>query len=99
MNRLMSFLLGIMVGIVGLHTAQNYHVVRSYQGLHLIPKKVSNLSDVYVDIRKFDVEDWTRHKLLAAAILTSDHKALMVDTAKERLQESVNAILEAVTPP
>ena len=98
MNRLMCFLLGVVVGVAGLHTAQNYHIVRSQDGFHLIPKHVSSLKDPYVDIRNFGVSDWAEHLELVEAIRNSEHKSLLVDAAQDGMHEAVESVIDAVAP-
>jgi hypothetical protein len=49
--------------------AMHYHLVRGNDGISLVAKTSSNLSDVYVDTRGFELRDWKEHRPLALAIM------------------------------
>lgn len=80
MSRLTSFLLGIVVGAAGLFISENYYVVRSMEGVHLVPKVAAKLEFPYRDIRQYTVEDWKKNVSLGAAIVKADKSELMVDS-------------------
>ena len=80
MSRLTSFLLGIVVGAAGLFISENYYIVRSTEGVHLVPKVAAKLEFPYRDIRQYTVEDWKKNVSLGAAIVKSEKSELMVDS-------------------
>ena len=49
------FLMGMVCGATLLFVAMHYHVVRGKDGVVLVPKISNNLSDIYVDVREFDL--------------------------------------------
>ena len=53
MGRLSTFVFGGIIGAVLVFGSLKYHLVRAPDGLHLIPKLESNLSETYVDVRQF----------------------------------------------
>ncbi len=48
-----------------LFVGSRYHVVRANDGFHLIPRSSARLTEPYVDIRQFTIEDWDEHQGLA----------------------------------
>lgn len=58
-------------------TSLKFHVVRAEDGFHLIPKMTSDFSEVYVDIRQFDLQDWDNHRSLAVAIVQAEKGYLL----------------------
>jgi hypothetical protein len=93
MSRLWSFLFGIVVGVVLLHTAMTYHIVRAGDGFHVVAKSPARLSQSYVDIRDFGFADWSGHPQLASALVQSNKKYLLGGSAATSLQQSVNSLL------
>jgi hypothetical protein len=93
MSRLWPFLFGIVVGIVLLHTAMTYHIVRATDGFHVVAKSPARLAQSYVDIRGFGFSDWSGHPQLASALVQSNKQHLLGDSAVTSLQQSVNSLL------
>ena len=74
MNRVTVFLLGVMVGALGLYVSENFYVVRSNESVHLVPKIASKLEFPYYDIREYTPEDWNENPSLAIANLENLEK-------------------------
>ncbi len=96
MKRITSFLAGVIVGAAGLYGAMTYHFVRAEDGVHLVPKVTSGLSDTYVDIRKFNTASWYEHKSLAVALVNADKQDLLKDPAIVDLRQAAQNTLEAL---
>ena len=96
MNRVFAFVLGVIGGVIGHHTALNYHVVRAGDGVHLIPKISSGLAETYIDIRSFDLSEWNEHKTLAAAIVRAEKPNLLRNTMSSSLPSSINGIMDVL---
>jgi hypothetical protein len=94
MNRLAFFSLGLLVGAAVMFTSLKYHVVRAEDGFHLIPKLSSDFSEVYVDIRQFNLTDWDNHRSLAVAIVQAEKGYLLKGAASETLQRSAHSVLD-----
>jgi len=99
MRSLSSFIVGMIVGALVLFVSLRYHVVRANDGVHLIPKSSARLTEPYVDIREFTVEDWDAHKALAMAIVQADKAYLMQDSATESVRRSFNDLLSGLNSP
>jgi hypothetical protein len=97
MNRLTSFLLGIVVGAVGLYLSMNYYIVRASDGLHFVPKLAAKIEFPYFDIREYTLTDWQTHQVLAASIIRSNKTNLLEGSAFESLRRSTNQMLEQFT--
>lgn len=95
MRRLSSFLLGMATGAMLLHGATMYHVVRASDGYHLIPKQPPRLSETYVDIRTYSMNDWAGHAQLASALVQANQQQLLGDSAAGAIHETVNEMLPA----
>lgn len=96
MNRLSTFLFGVVVGGILMLVALKYHVVRAEDGVHLIPKTTSQMGDAFVDIRGFGAEQWADHEKLATAIAQSDKKYLLSDSVADGLRQNVQEVFGAL---
>lgn len=97
MNRISSFLLGIIVGAAGIIVSENYYVVRSNDSFHLVPKIASKLEMPYRDIRGYTVQDWQNNQALALAIIKSQKQDLMTETGLAGMQRQFESILKSIT--
>ena len=96
MNRITSFLAGVVVGATGIFGMLKYHVVRAEDGMHLVPKMSSHLGEIYVDIREFDLSDWNEHRALAVAIVRADKADLLNRSASDNLRHSIDRVLDGL---
>lgn len=90
------FFFGMITGAAMLYVAMHYHLVRGQDGIVLVPKISNNLTNTYVDIREFTLEDWRSHKPLAAAILKSDQSALLSDATLGGFRENINGLVDGL---
>ena len=90
------FIAGMVTGAVLLYTAMHYHVVRGDRGYYLVPKLKQDFSDIYVDTRGFELDDWRRHKPLAAAIMGSDKEGLIRDSAMRSFGSRLSGMVREV---
>ncbi len=97
MNRISSFLLGIVVGAVGIIVSENYYVVRSNESFHLVPKIAAKLEMPYRDIRGFTVQDWQNNQALALAIIKSQKQDLLTESGLSGMQRQFESILKSIT--
>lgn len=84
------FLFGMVCGALLLYTSMHYHVVRSDEGFHLVPKLSQDFSNIYTDIRGFTINDWQGRKRVAAAIMQADKADLLGESAIGGVRESVD---------
>ena len=96
MNRITIFLLGVVVGALGLYITENYYIVRSEKSFHLIPKVASKLELPYRDIRNYTAEDWSNDPALAMALVKSQKKELVVDTNLDEIQNKLEGFLRSL---
>lgn len=97
MKKVGVFFFGVMVGAVCMFLSMNYHVVRSKEGFHLIPKLAAKFEQPYVDIRAFTLDDWNRHQALALAIVKSKQNNLLTDSALDQFRQSTQSLLKKIT--
>ena len=90
------FLFGFVLGAASLYVAMHYHVVRTDDGVHLVAKISNNLSDVYVDVRDYRLDDWRAHKPLAAAMMQSRHRDVLSDAALDGFRSSVGDLVQGL---
>lgn len=88
MSKIINFFFGCVCGAAGLYTAMHFHVVRSNEGHHLIPKAQLALDDTYVDTRAFGLQEWQHHGALAAAIVKADKQDLFRTSAASALENT-----------
>lgn len=93
-NAVSRFLIGMLIGAALMFVAFQYHVVRGKQGVFLVPKLSNNLSDVFVDTRDFNLEDWSEHKTLAAAIMQSNQSELLEDASLNSFRDSIRNLVD-----
>ena len=97
MTRISIFLLGVAVGAIGHFMVLNHYVVRADDGFHVIPKITAALENSYIDIRNFDIADWTEHRPLAAAIVRAEKVNLIQNAAGSSLKTSVHKLADVLT--
>ena len=95
MKRISSFLMGMATGAILLYGATLYHVVRASDGVHSVEKQPPRLSETYVDIRTFSMNDWAGHPQLASALVQANQQQLLGDSAAGAVHEAVNQALPA----
>lgn len=93
MNRIGTFMLGFLVGAITIYGALHYHIVRTNDGVQLIPKLTSTLSETYVDIRDFGVEQWSQHQTLALAIARAGKSELLQGAVTQQLDDIVGGVM------
>lgn len=90
------FLFGMVAGAVLLYVAMHFHVVRGNEGVVLVSKISNNLTDVYVDTRGFNLNDWKSHKPLAAAIMQSNQSHLLDDASLNTFRDSMRGLVDGL---
>ncbi|MGV3485731.1 MAG: hypothetical protein ACO1RT_15040 [Planctomycetaceae bacterium] len=99
MGRIGSFFSGMVAGMVLFFVLNHYHLVRSDDGLFVVPKLSQNLQDSYVDIRNFGLRDWQEHRLLAASILRSGRHELLEDSSLTGFRKTVVTLMDGLLAP
>jgi hypothetical protein len=97
MRRVWTFVLGIVVGGMGIFVAMNYHIIRADDGLHMVPKVNRQLALAYADIRGFTVADWAKNSELAAALMNANQRELVDHAISDTLDNSVDKWLKRDT--
>jgi hypothetical protein len=92
MRRLVTFVLGLLVGGSVVYSSLKYHIVRAGDGFHLIPKLTAEFSQTYVDIRQYDLNDWAQHQALAIALTRAGQDHLLRDAAMGGLRDAVDEL-------
>ena len=88
-----NFLFGCIVGAVGLYASMCFHIIRARDGYHFVPKSGLMFKDTYVDIRSFDVAAWRDHLPLAEALIQSDKRQLVQDSATVVVENTFDKLL------
>lgn len=89
-----SFLSGAVVGGVLVFGTLSYHVLRTDDGVQIVPKAVPTFYETYVDIREFNVSDWARHKTLVAAIVKAKKEQLFGGAAVGTVTENFEGLFQ-----
>jgi len=97
MNRVESFIAGLVLGIAGLYGAMHYSIVRAQDGIHFIPKISARLEPPYVDIRDFTLDQWQKKQTLALSILKSKKGYLLEDHTLSGFKFAAQQLLEQST--
>ncbi len=94
MNRVSSFAIGLIVGVLGLYITMHFSLVRARDGFHLIPKIAAKIDVPYTDIRNFTLENWQRKQSLAIAILKANKGHLLQDQSLIGFRLSTQRMLD-----
>jgi hypothetical protein len=97
MNRIGSFLMGIIFGVVGLHAAMHFTLVRAADGVHLVQKIAPRVEFPYSDIRSFGLAHWQKKQGLALAILKAKKGYLIQDPSLLVFKQSTQKLLDQYT--
>lgn len=97
MGRFGSFLLGLVIGGAAVFGGLKYHVVHAEDGFHFVPKAYAGFDEIYVDIRGFDLSDWSEHKSLASALMKADKGHLLGGAAGNQLQNAMGGLMNGIT--
>lgn len=95
MNRISSFLIGMVAGAAALFTSENYYIVRANEGVHVVPKIAAKIEFPYRDIRNYTVEDWQNNVSLGAAIVKAEKPELMIDSLAS-VRRNFDGVLNAL---
>ncbi len=95
-GRINFFLFGLVIGGAVVYGGQRYHVVRTNDGLELVPKITSSFEDTYVDVRNFGVADWTNHKMLAAALATNNKTHVFSTDSAESVNQQFGKLIDGL---
>ena len=94
MKRLTTFIFGMLIGALLYHGALHYHLLRSSQGFHVVPKITPRLGGAYVDARSFGPAEWAQRPDLVAALLKNGQGQLMEDSSVRALHEGLENLLQ-----
>ena len=94
MKRIPAFLFGVFFGAMGMFLSMNYHLVRSKDGFHLVPKMAAKFEQPYVDIRNFTLDDWKQHQSLAVAIMKANKSNLMQESALDNFRDATQSLID-----
>ena len=92
MRCFVSFVAGLIVGAAAVFTSLKYHIVWANDGIHMIPKISAQFAETYVDIRHFDLGDWSEHQFLAMAIARDEKAYLLENGAIDSFRQAVDEL-------
>ena len=96
MNRFSWFVIGFGLGALTVLGSLKYHVLRTDEGLDVVPKLSATFSETYLDVRGFGVAEWTEHKSVMAAVVQAKKAHLFKDAAATDLVDSFDGMLEGL---
>lgn len=94
MKRIKYLLLGVILGGATVAGALHYHLLQTSEGLVLVPKTGSTLSDTYIDIRNFGVSEWNEHRHVVDALIKADRQDVLQGSAMDGIKQSVDNLLD-----
>lgn len=77
MRRLFAMFFGFGLGLVAMFMAFQMHVVKTDTDWHFVKKQETQFADFYVDIRKWDREEWARHPDFQKALVEAGKTELL----------------------
>ena len=96
MSRLSWFVMGFVIGALTVLGSLKYHVLRTDEGVEVVPKLSATVSETYLDVRGFGISDWTEHKSVMAAVVQSNKGHILKDAAATELVDSVDGMLQGL---
>ena len=93
--QLSSFVTGLVAGAALMYGSITHHLLRTNEGLTLVPKLQPSLAETYLDVRTFGISDWSRHPAVAAAIVRSGKQQLFAQHAEPTIRDQVQDFLQA----
>ena len=88
-----SFLCGVALGGGVVFGSLSYHVLRTNDGVQVVPKLSPDFHEAYVDVRQFTPMDWARHKSVVAAIVRAKRESIFQGAAIESLNQGVTGLV------
>jgi hypothetical protein len=92
-----SFACGAVLGGGLVFGSLSYHVLRTDDGVQVVPKLSPTFVDTYLDVRTFGISDWARHKPLAAAIVHAKKENIFKGPAADTVSDGVNGLVSELT--
>jgi hypothetical protein len=103
MRRLIAMFFGFGLGLAAMFMAFQVHVVKTDSDWHFVKKQETQFADFYVDIRKWDREEWGRHPEFQKALFEAGKTELLPTPDPEdilndamRSWDTAKRVLEAV---
>ncbi len=93
MGRLLTLLVGVVIGGALVYGSMEYHLVRTQDGFISVAKINPAWNDTYVDVRNFGFDDWGRHKDLVAALLAAKKEQVLGDAAEGAMRDHFGQLL------
>ena len=90
MKRITYLLAGMILGGFVVIMSLKYHVLRTNDGVTLVPKLSNSFEHAYVDVREFGLTDWAAHQSLTAAIVKSNKEHILQAAAQQSAQRQIN---------
>ncbi len=97
MRRVLTFFSGVITGAAVIYFAMNFHLIRSRDGFHLIPKMNAQLATTYADIREFKVGDWAENAGIAAALVNANRGDLLDGALTDTFSNGIDRLLNRET--
>jgi Fe-S cluster biosynthesis and repair protein YggX len=89
MKRLVWLAIGMVLGGLLVTGSLKYHVLRTKDGMTLVPKREISFEDAYVDIRQFGVTEWAKHQNLMLAVVENKQTDLLENSARETVERKL----------
>lgn len=87
MRRLFAMFFGFGLGLAAMFMAFQVHVVKTESDWHFVKKQETQFADFYVDIRKWDREEWDKHPELQDALAAAGKTDLLPTPQPEDILE------------
>ncbi len=94
MNRLTTFLAGIVVGAIGIYGSMHFYIVQSKDGVQLVRKVTPVAEFPYVDVRSFTMADWQKHGQLTVALTKAGKSKIFSESASSSIGNTVSSTID-----
>lgn len=85
--------MGCLVGGTAVYGSLNYHILRTADGIELVPKLQATFKETYLDVRNYSASDWSDHKTVLSALVRANKEHVLADSASQQLAEGIDTLL------
>lgn len=79
MRRILWLGCGTVFGAVMMWAAMSYHLIRTRDGITMVPKYHAQLASTFIDVRQWGVTEWTEHPELVMTLERNQRTEIIGD--------------------
>ena len=93
-RHLQSVITATLLGSAGLGGSLNYHVLRTDNGIELLPKQELTLHDTFLDVRQLSLCEWKNHGSVMAAMIKAKKEHVLGTKEVQTVRREIDKLLD-----